>query len=71
MAAYNGYDLFPEELRTDDTFMGFVDVFFSGDLKGDDWHGVHEGLEDYLWDEYGLIFDDYIDWADYGDWYDG
>lgn len=71
MAAYDNYDHFPNELLEDKMFVDLVDVFFGDTIVGDDWHAMHDALEDYLWDEYELVFDDYIDWADYGEWYDG
>lgn len=60
----------PFELQQDDDFMGFFTKLFDERLRGDDWHAVHDGLEDYLWDEYELALDDFIDWEDYGEWYD-
>lgn len=50
--------------------MSFFDEMFDERLRGDDWHGIHDGLEDYVWDEYELTLDDFIDWAEYGEWYD-
>lgn len=61
---------FPDEFRSDDILMDFVDMLFDESLRGDDWHSVRDAIEDYIWDEYELVFDDYFDWEDYGEWYD-
>lgn len=71
MASYDGWDDFPDEILEDQMFVDFLDSFFQKGLTGDNWHGIHDALEDYMWEEYGLIFDDYIDWDDYGEWYEG
>jgi hypothetical protein len=61
---------FPEELLRDPEFTDWLNVFLEDTMKGDDWHSMHDWLENWLWDEYGLVLDEYFDWADYGDWYD-
>lgn len=61
---------FPAEFLDDDMLMRFADELFRPDVRGDNWHGVHDALEDYIWQEYELVLDDYFDWEDYGEWYD-
>lgn len=73
----SGYDAFqdqtadfPQEFKDDDVLMNFVGSLFDEQLTGDQWHFTRDGLEEYLWSEYELVFDDFFDWADYGEWYD-
>lgn len=71
MSAYDdAVERLPDALVEDDIFMDFFDQMFDERLRGDDWHGIHDGLEDYVWAEYELTLDDFIDWAEYGEWYD-
>lgn len=71
MSAFDdAYDALPEALQEDDMFVGLFEEMFNENLRGDEWYGVHDALEDYLWDEYDLALDDFIDWDDYGEWYD-
>lgn len=71
MSAYDeAVERLPETLVEDDTFMYFFGQLFDESLRGDQWHGVHDALEDYLWAEYELVLDDFVDWEEYGAWYD-
>jgi|RhiMethySRZTD1v2_1073278.scaffolds.fasta_scaffold04054_25 hypothetical protein len=70
MATYNNDQNWPTELLFDEDFMHWADVFLDSGNRGDDWHATHDFLEDWLWENYELVLDDYIDWKDYGEWYD-
>jgi hypothetical protein len=41
----------------------FVEAFF------DQSEQAYEDLIDYMWDEYGIDFEDAFDWADFREWY--
>lgn len=36
----------------------------------DDDNQAYQDLVDYLWDEYGIDFEDAFDWEDFRSWYD-
>lgn len=61
---------FPVEFRSDPTVMDYTSELFNPSVRGDEWHGIHNALYDYIWEEYELVLDDYLDWDDYGEWYD-
>lgn len=43
----------------------FTEAFFGG---GDE--KAYEALVDYIWDEYGIDFEDAFQWEDFREWYD-
>lgn len=70
MAVYDNDSRWPAELLADPDFMHWADYWLDEQTVGDDWHNAHDFLEDWLWDNYELVLDDYMDWRDYGDWYE-
>lgn len=48
----------------------FWDLMYNDDLTRAEREEIHEQLRDYLYDEYGLDFDDIWDWDDFREWYD-
>lgn len=61
---------FPEELQNDESVMGFISTMFDADLSPDFRHATYDAVHDYIWDRYGLEFDDLFDWDAYRRWYD-
>ena len=45
-------------------------ALFNHDVSSDDRAAIIEGLRDYMWDEYGVDFDDVFDWEAYREAYD-
>lgn len=45
-------------------------ALFDYDLSKTDRAAVLEGLREYMWDEYGMDFDDVFDWEAYREAYD-
>lgn len=66
----HGAELLPEEVYDDDIFMSFFDQLWDPDMAGSDWHYLHEALLDYADEHFDIDLDEYIDWEDYGEWYD-
>lgn len=48
----------------------FDDALFNDDLTSDERSSAYEELVDYLYDEYGIDFEQSFDWEDYREWYD-
>ena len=48
----------------------FDTALFQTDLNPADRQLILDELYDYLWDEYGLDFDNVFDWEGYREWYD-
>jgi hypothetical protein len=45
-------------------------ALFDHDISSSDRAAVMETLRDYMWDEYGVDFDDVFDWVAYREAYD-
>lgn len=45
-------------------------ALFGHDVSGSDRAAVLNALRDYMWDEYGMDFDDVFDWEGYREAYD-
>lgn len=62
----------PPEMADDDFLELLYDTaLFQTDLNPSDRDAVTDELYNYLWDEYGLDFDEVFDWEGYREWYDG
>lgn len=48
----------------------FDAALFDPDISARDREDAYEDLVDYLWDVYGIDFDEMFDWEDYREWYD-
>jgi hypothetical protein len=48
----------------------FDTALFDPDVQGSMREDAYQAMSQYLWDEYGIDFDDVFDWEDYRDWYD-
>lgn len=58
-------------LGSDQTLQLLFDVaLFQDGFTPRERDGVQAALEEYLWDEYGIDFDDAFDWAAYREWYE-
>lgn len=71
------YELFDDVLGGEQEIMEdrelqflFHEAYFDRDLFGEYRATFQDGLEEYLWEEYGIDFDLDFDWDDYRDWYD-
>ena len=42
----------------------FVEAYFDGNDK------AYIDLAEYMWDEYGIVWDDVFEWEDFRDWYE-
>jgi len=48
----------------------FWEVMYNDELTADDRTAEYENLLAYLYDEYGMNFEDLWDWEDFREWYD-
>lgn len=48
----------------------YDEALFNFDLSHEDRAAIMETMKDYVWDEYGVDFDDVFDWEGYRDAYD-
>lgn len=48
----------------------FWTLMYDNELSFDQRQSAYEDLSDYLYDEYGLVFEDVWDWEDFRSWYD-
>lgn len=59
-----------DELRDDATLQSlFHEAMFDRELSQEERDTVYEELLDYLYDEYGIDFEDSFDWDAYREWY--
>lgn len=59
------------ELYNDNFAQNLYDAaLFDHDISRDDRAAVMDTLRDYMWDEYGVDFDDVFDWEAYREAYD-
>lgn len=65
------YDVigFTGESHDDYAHSLFWDAYYNDDLTIDERIEKLEELQDYLYDEYDLMFLDYWDWDDFREWY--
>lgn len=47
----------------------FNESFLNGDLSDTERENTYKELVDYLWDEYGIDFEEVFDWQDFREWY--
>lgn len=58
-------------LGEDRTLQLLYDVaLFDHDIRPDERDAAMDALQEYMWDEYGLDFDDVFDWDGYREWYE-
>jgi hypothetical protein len=61
----------PPSIEDDRTLeLLFDTALFQTDLNPGDRDAILDELYNYLWDEYGLDFDEVFDWEGYREWYD-
>jgi hypothetical protein len=48
----------------------FWEVMYNDELTAGERAELQQELSDYLWEEYGIDFDDVWDWEDFRSWYD-
>lgn len=48
----------------------FDTAMFDPDVSREERAEAYAELNDYLWDAYGIDFEDTFDWEDYREWYD-
>lgn len=48
----------------------YDEALFNFDLSNEDRAAIMETMRDYVWDEYGIDFDDVFDWEAYREAYD-
>jgi hypothetical protein len=48
----------------------FWDVMYNDELSYGQRMDKFEELADYIWDEYGIMFEDVWDWESFREWYD-
>lgn len=48
----------------------YDEALFNRDISDKDRAAIMETMRDYVWDEYGIDFDDVFDWEGYRDAYD-
>jgi len=59
------------ELYNDNFAQNLYDAaLFDHDISRDDRAAIMDTLRDYMWDEYGVDFDDVFDWEAYREAYD-
>lgn len=72
----NEFRLFDEMPISNEAFNdGFVQnlydmALFNSDLSTEEHAYAMDSLKEYLWDEYGVDFDDVFDWEDYREHYE-
>lgn len=47
----------------------FYDAMYNNDLSIQERMDLFDELQDYLYDEYGLYFEEVWDWEDFKEWY--
>lgn len=58
-------------LGNDHTLQLLYDVaLFDHDIRPEERDMAMDALVDYLWDEYGIDFDEVFDWEGYREWYE-
>ena len=67
-AVYDGSE--PEVLADMHLRELFDDALFDMDLSKQDRDDAYDELVDYLWNEYGIDFEENFDWEGYREWYD-
>jgi hypothetical protein len=48
----------------------FNEYFFNPDLSDSQREEIYREMVDYMWDEYGIDFEQAFDWEDFREWYD-
>jgi len=48
----------------------FWDVMYNDNISLNERMSMYDNLSDYLYEEYGIEFDDLWDWEDFRDWYE-
>jgi hypothetical protein len=48
----------------------FWDVMYNDELSIGERLDIYQSLSDYIYDEYGMYFEDIWDWEDFRAWYD-
>ena len=64
--------IFDDPIIANDAYLQvlFDQAMFDPDIAPDDREDSYNALVEYLWDEYGLDFEDVFDWEDYREWYE-
>jgi len=62
-----GFNTEPSDPAVHDLFW---EVMYNDELTADQREDYYEQLEVYLYDMYGLDFEDLWDWEDFREWYD-
>jgi hypothetical protein len=61
----------PSSFQNDRMVQALYDTaLFNYDISKEDRNAVMGSLKDYMWDEYGVDFDDVFDWENYREAYD-
>src|SRR5262245_62082310 len=63
-----GFDADPGDVTAHELFW---EVMYNDELTQSERDALYEQLQDYLYDEYGMYFDDVWDWEDFREWYEG
>ena len=48
----------------------FWDLMYNDELSSQERMTIYGEFVQYLWDEYGLMFEDVWDWESFREWYD-
>lgn len=48
----------------------YDDAYFDPDISPDDRHDAREELDEYMWEVYGIDFQEFFDWDGWAEWYD-
>jgi hypothetical protein len=59
----------PHLVGDDSLQLLFHEALFDMELDPDTRDNIYNTLVEYMWDEYGIDFDDVFDWEAYREWY--
>jgi hypothetical protein len=64
--------VFDDPIIANDAYLQalFDQAMFDPELPAGERESAYNAMVEYLWDEYGLDFEDVFDWEDYRDWYE-
>lgn len=62
-----GFKTIPQDTEAHNLFW---ELMYNDNLNYDERQEAYQQLSDYLYDEYGLMFDDIWDWEDFRSWYE-